>query len=105
MQIDPHELAELLRRPEGERPFLLDVRSPGEHARCALSGATLIPLGELGRRLDELPADCEVVVYCHHGVRSLSAVGLLLQAGLRARSLRGGIDLWAQLIDPSLPRY
>jgi rhodanese-related sulfurtransferase len=104
-QIDPKELATKLARPEAERPFLLDVRNPDEHARVRIAGCTLIPLGELGRRVEEVPRDREIVVYCHHGMRSLNAAGLLAQAGIAASSLRGGIDAWAQLIDTTLPRY
>lgn len=105
MQIEPHELRELLALPEAQRPFLLDVREPHEHARCCLPGAVLIPLRELTVRWQEVPQSREVVAYCHHGVRSLNAVGILAQAGVQARSLRGGIDLWAQVVDPKLPRY
>ncbi len=104
-QIDARELAALLAGPETARPFLLDVRNPEEFAICQLAGATLVPLHELTTRLDEVPENRDVVVYCHHGIRSLSGAAILGRAGRRAVSLRGGIDAWSQLIDPSLPRY
>jgi rhodanese-related sulfurtransferase len=104
-QIDPTTLAEQLARPEGERPHLLDVREAQEFALVRLPDAQLIPLGQLAARLDEVPADREVVVYCHHGIRSLSGAAILNAAGRKASSLRGGIDAFARLIDPKLPRY
>jgi adenylyltransferase/sulfurtransferase len=105
-QIRPRELAERL--AAGEPVYLLDVRQPEEHATAALPRSKLIPLGELGRRLDEVrPAPGSlVVVYCHHGIRSLSGAALLSEAGLaQVASLAGGIDAWSVEIDPSLPRY
>ena len=104
-EIGPAELAGLLAGPEAERPFLLDVRGPDEWAIAKLPGALLIPLQELADRIDEVPEDRPVVVYCHLGIRSLSGAGLLVAAGREACSLRGGIDAWAELIDPALPRY
>ena len=106
MEIGPEELSEKLRR--GERVYLLDVRHDWEHQLARLPGDALIPLHDLQERLDEVqPARGDLVVcYCHHGVRSLSAAAFLRQAGFPdAVSLTGGIDLWSQLIDPSVPRY
>ncbi len=104
-EISVEELAETLARPDGQRPFLLDVRNPDEYAFAALPGALLIPLHELPERFDEVPEDCEVVVYCHRGVRSLAGAALLEQVGRRAQSLRGGIDAWSLSVDPTVPRY
>ena len=103
MEITADELSERLKSVQP--PHLLDVREPEEFALVALESAQLIPLGELSRRAGEIPAGVEVVVYCHHGVRSLQAVGILGSHGRAASSLKGGIDLWARRIDPSLPRY
>jgi rhodanese-related sulfurtransferase len=91
----------------GERPVLLDVRTPEEHALVALSGSLLIPLQEFGQRLDELDAlkGKSVVAYCHSGVRSLHAAAFLATRGVEATSLAGGIDRYAIDVDPSLPRY
>ena len=71
-----------------------------------LQGSTLIPLKELGLRLQELNPDQEMVVYCHHGGRSQSAVDFLKEKGFKkVKNLEGGIDAWAAQIDPQLPRY
>jgi rhodanese-related sulfurtransferase len=105
-QITPSQLCERLRAPAA--PKLLDVREPEEHALVALPGSVLVPLGELGERMDELDAwkNEEVVVYCHHGVRSLHAIGYLRQAGFqRLVNLAGGIDRWSLDVDPATPRY
>lgn len=89
-----------------ENAFWLDVREPSEWAVCRLPGATLIPLGELENRLNPLPRDRPMVVYCHHGVRSLHAVRRLRKAGFAdAVSLAGGIDRWSRERDASIPRY
>jgi rhodanese-related sulfurtransferase len=106
MQIRVTELRDKL--AAGEPVYLLDVREPEEHAYCRLPGDTLIPLGELVGRADDVapPPGVPVVVYCHHGVRSLRAVGFLRSAGHpTAVSLAGGIDAWSRLIDPAVPRY
>jgi rhodanese-related sulfurtransferase len=66
----------------------------------------LIPLGELAARVDEVQSgDAPVVVYCHHGVRSLSGAAILRRAGIEAVSLAGGIDRWSVAVDPNTPRY
>jgi adenylyltransferase/sulfurtransferase len=99
---------ELARRmAAGEPTYLVDVRQPWEHQLVALAGSVLVPLGELADLIDEVtpPEGALVVAYCHHGVRSLSAVAILEQAGISAVSLAGGIDAWSREIDPDLPRY
>ncbi len=106
-EIDPATLAAQLSGPPESRPVLLDVRFHDEHAYVALPGSVLIPLPELEERADELEAfrGRPVVVYCHHGVRSLHGAAYLHSRGLDAVSLRGGIDLYSRAVDPSLPRY
>ena len=97
---------ELRRKLEaGEPVYLVDVRQPWEHEAAALPGSLLIPLDELESRLDEVvpPQGAQVVVYCHHGVRSLSGAHLLAAHG--AVSLAGGIEAWSLRVDPSVPRY
>lgn len=106
MTVTPTELAERLRSESP--PHLLDVREENEHAHCALLGSRLLPLSELAERVEEL-ADwrtAEVVVYCHHGVRSAHAIGFLRQLGFQCLlNLSGGIDRWSLEVDPSIPRY
>jgi rhodanese-related sulfurtransferase len=106
-EISPTQLAERLCADPARRPVLLDVRFPHEHAYVALPGSVLIPLPELEERADELAAfeGRSVVVYCHHGVRSLDGAAFLRARGLEAVSLRGGIDLYSLQADPRLPRY
>jgi rhodanese-related sulfurtransferase len=92
----------------GKVPRLLDVRTEGEHQLARLEPCQLIPLHELGARLDEVEAtrDEAVVVYCHHGVRSRSGAAILENAGFRdVVSLAGGIDAWSLRIDPGVARY
>lgn len=104
-QIQPTDLKHLLN--SGETVVLLDVRQPEEHAFCSLPGSMLIPLGELPARVGELTVtDSLVVVYCHHGIRSLSGAAILAQFGFpNVASLTGGIDRWSEVVDPSVPRY
>ena len=104
--ISPKQLAE--RMKSGEPPLLLDVREPEEVAFASLSGAHCIPLGELSERVDELTAsrEREWVVFCHHGVRSAMAIGILASSGfIHLANLSGGIDRWSLEVDPGLPRY
>lgn len=105
-EIRPQELA---RRIEaGEPTYLLDVRQKEEHEYAAIPNSTLIPLGELPVRLREIdpPPGALVVVYCHHGIRSLKGAAFLQQAGLSpVASLHGGIEAWSCLVDGSIRRY
>jgi adenylyltransferase/sulfurtransferase len=91
------EAADLRRRLDaGESIFLLDVREPSEHAVDAIDGSRLVPLGELGRRLNELPRDRPIAAYCAVGMRSMKAAKLLRDKGFQAVSLEGGIAAWRQ---------
>lgn len=103
LEISPEELARA--RSEGRPLVLVDCREPWEHETARIEGSLLLPLGELADRVDEVP-EGEVVVYCHHGIRSMRGALVLRGAGRTdARSLHGGIDLWAEQIDPQMPRY
>jgi rhodanese-related sulfurtransferase len=105
-QIRPQQLKAKL--DAGEPVYLLDVRNHDERAYCSIAPSEFIPLPELPHRLDEVepPPGALVVVYCHHGVRSLSGAAILQQAGhANAASLAGGIEAWSLLVDPAVPRY
>lgn len=105
-QILPHQVKAIL--DSGAPVVLLDVRQPEEYAIGRLEGSLLIPLGELPRRAAEVevPDGASVVVYCHHGVRSLTGAMILQQFGVEnVASMAGGIDAWSRLIDPDVPRY
>lgn len=84
---------------------LLDCREPWEYETARIEGATLVPMGDIPQRLDEFPRDQPVVIYCHAGVRSLSAAAWLKRQGVNALSMSGGIDQWSREIDPQVPRY
>jgi rhodanese-related sulfurtransferase len=85
---------------------LLDVREPEELAICRIEGAEHIPMGDIPSRLQHLDPERDLVVFCHHGVRSARvALWLRGQGFERVWSLAGGIDAWAQTVDPTLPRY
>jgi adenylyltransferase/sulfurtransferase len=87
--------AELRRRLAANEPLLiLDVREPHEHATDSIESSRLVPLGELGRRLGELPSDRPIVAHCQAGVRSAKAAKLLRDKGFQAVSLKGGIAAW-----------
>jgi sulfur-carrier protein adenylyltransferase/sulfurtransferase len=87
-------------------PVLVDVREPGEYAINRIPGARLIPVGELAKRTGELRRSEPVVLYCKMGGRSARAARTLLDLGFtRVRNLRGGIDAWADRVDPTLVRY
>jgi len=102
--IEARQLAEKL--DHGEPIHLLDVREPHELEISHLEGADLIPLGQLAARLSELDSAEEMVVFCKSGTRSARALELLASAGFRkVKNLKGGINAWAQEVDPSLPIY
>lgn len=93
-------------RDRGDPFVLVDVRQPHEHAISDLSGSVKIPLATLPAGYTRLSPDDDIVVYCRVGGRSAQAVAFLLERGYaKARNLVGGINLWAERIDPSLPRY
>ena len=104
IEIDAVEF-DRLRRSEAP-PAVLDVREPRELALCRFAESIDIPLATLPGRVGELPLDRLLIVVCHHGVRSLSAVHWLRTQGIgNAVSLRGGIDAWAQEIDTAMRTY
>jgi rhodanese-related sulfurtransferase len=107
LEIAPEELAQLLEQKEN--PRLIDCRELDEWYICKLPNAELLPLGQLPElAATKLGDDLHqhLVVYCHHGVRSMHATQWLRRAGYsQAQSLHGGIDLWAELIAPEMQRY
>jgi adenylyltransferase/sulfurtransferase len=93
----------------GEPVWVLDVREPNEYEICRIGGSTLIPLGDLPKRLAELPQGPgapEIVVHCKSGVRSAKAVKLLREHGFdHVRNLKGGILEWIRTVDPTQATY
>ena len=89
----------------GENIILLDVRTREEHDFAAINPSILIPLDELELRYLELDKNKEIIIYCHHGVRSKVAAQFLFSKGFTVKSLHSGIDAWSLQIDTTLPRY
>ena len=85
---------------------LIDVREPYEWEICHLADAELIPMRQIPGRAGGLPRDRHLLIYCHSGVRSLRVTEYLRAQGFEAvTNIAGGIDAWAEQIDPTLPRY
>ena len=93
---------------DANAPFtLLDVREPWEFETARIDGATLIPMGEIPSRAhQELDPEAHIIVYCHHGVRSMNVTAWLRQQGFeKAQSMAGGIDAWSRSVDGKVPMY
>lgn len=104
--IELKQLLETTSKEDQNSPILIDVRQPGEVSYCAIADSQNIPLDALSDNLDRLPLDKQLVMICHHGVRSKQATILLTHCGFtNVVSLAGGIDSWAREIDSSMRRY
>jgi molybdopterin/thiamine biosynthesis adenylyltransferase/rhodanese-related sulfurtransferase len=102
--IEPVEVKAKLDRKDNFT--LIDVREPHEFQICRIPGSTLIPLGDLPKRLGELNPNDEFVMHCKSGVRSGKAVDLMKQSGFRkVRNMKGGILAWSDKVDPTVPKY
>lgn len=85
---------------------LLDVREPWELQICSLPDSVEIPMGQIPARLDEIDPERDIVIICHHGVRSQQIAYYLQSAGHEnLYNLRGGISAWSREIDSSVPTY
>lgn len=91
-EIQPADLLAQVRA--GEAPKLLDCREPFEWSQVRIPGSLHIPMNDIPARLGELDPDSDWVVVCAHGNRSFAVAGYLLQNGLKARSLAGGVTDW-----------
>ncbi len=104
-QLSARQLKERL-AAGGEPLVILDVRQPWEAQVCALPGSTLIPMNDVPHRLEELDRNAEIVVLCHHGVRSQRVAHYLQTVGFeRLYNLSGGIDAWSKEVDPGMATY
>jgi rhodanese-related sulfurtransferase len=107
LEIMPQDVKRRL--DSGEAMILLDVREPDEFAVCSIHGAQLVPMNTVPSRLPEIQRMAEshlLVVYCHHGVRSLNVAQWLRRQGVEnCQSMDGGIERWSLEIDPAVPRY
>ena len=103
-QLSPAELQRW--RQDGKAFLLLDVRTDEETAVCTLPDSVHIPMNLIPLRSNELPDGLPIVVYCHHGIRSLHSAMYLADAGFETLyNLQGGIDAWAVQIDENMARY
>jgi rhodanese-related sulfurtransferase len=104
-EITPEEVQAKLKRHEAFT--LLDVREPWEFETASISGAKLMPMGDVPSRAhQELDPEDEIVVLCHHGVRSMNVTVWLRQQGFeKAQSMRGGINAWSRSVDGTVPKY
>jgi rhodanese-related sulfurtransferase len=107
LEISTHDVKQRL--DAGEKLYLIDVRETFERSQSSIHGSELVPLRSIPAALSQLQsraAEAPVIVFCHHGVRSLNAVQWLRQNGIEnCQSMSGGIDQWSVEIDPSVPRY
>jgi rhodanese-related sulfurtransferase len=102
----PKELHQYLQKKSDAPPLLLDVREPWEFDICKLPDAQLLPMRDIPLRVHELAREQEIVVICHHGVRSLQVAYFLEHAGFTdIINLSGGMAAWAREIEPAMPTY
>lgn len=110
-QISTHQLADWLGKCAAadalvRKPVLLDVREPWEHEFCLIGGSLRLPMNLLPSRLHELDGEADVVVICHHGVRSVQVATFLERNGFGSiYNLAGGIDAWAHDVDQAMRKY
>jgi rhodanese-related sulfurtransferase len=104
IEITPREVQEL--RARDDQVLFVDVREQWEYDTAHLEGSVLIPLREIPGNLQRIENSEQVVIFCHHGMRSLDAAAWLRSQGVEgARSMTGGIDRWSTEIDSAIPRY
>jgi rhodanese-related sulfurtransferase len=105
LEITPQDVKRQI--DNGKPPRLVDVREPFEFQQARIEGGELIPMRSVPNALPRLEKEENpIVVYCHHGIRSLQAVSWLREQGIEnCTSMAGGIDRWSREIDPKVPRY
>jgi rhodanese-related sulfurtransferase len=102
----PVELKSWLDDPQQNRPLLLDVREPWEYERCHIASAKLMPMSQFQSTFAQLDPEQEIVVICHHGVRSFHVARFLEHNGFeKVINLTGGVDAWAKEVDRQMPVY
>ncbi len=102
--ISPKQLAERLE--SGANLRFIDVREPQEFALATVEKAELLPLSRFNEWIDTLEPSEEIVVMCHHGIRSANVCMFLIRNGFeKVLNLDGGIDLWSKEVDENIPRY
>jgi len=103
MEIDVESAKKLMAE---ENALPLDVREIDEAQICQIKNSRFIPMGDIPNQLNSLPKDRPIIVYCHHGFRSLRVVLHMRSMGYEnCTSMRGGINHWASVIEPDMARY
>ncbi len=105
-QITPQSLQQWLADEGRKPPVLLDVREPWEYQTCHIGGSVLAPMNTIPARVQELDREIDTVVICHHGARSYQ-VGVFLERNgfSNLYNLQGGVNAWADQVEPTMPRY
>jgi rhodanese-related sulfurtransferase len=104
-QITATQLFQRLQQPDA-KPLLLDVREPHEFGYCHIEGSVHMPMNQVFAALNELDPEREIVVICHHGLRSAQIANFLISQGFRkVFNLHGGVAAWANEVDPRMPTY
>lgn len=102
--ISPKELSEHLEKSENVK--FIDVREPVEYKIARVEKAELLPLSRFNEWINTLKPEDEIVVMCHHGIRSANVCMYLAQSGFEnVSNLVGGIDFWSIEVDENIPRY
>ena len=102
--ITPNELKSILE--SGKNIKFIDVREQWEHEIASVNGAELLPLTKFGEWVAGLKTEDEIIVMCHHGIRSANVCTFLVSNGFEnVYNLEGGMDLWSLDVDQNVPRY
>jgi rhodanese-related sulfurtransferase len=107
LEVSVDDVCYMQGRP-GEKPRLVDCREQDEWQICKIEGAELVPLSQFGELAQQRFSDTtqHIIIYCHHGMRSQRAAVWLRQHGFsNVQSMRGGIDAWADIVEPAMARY
>jgi rhodanese-related sulfurtransferase len=91
-QLEPAQVHNMA--SQSPKPYLLDVRTPGEYQQGHINGAELIPLDELAARMTQLPQGQEIICICESGSRSSVAARHLQEHGYKVSNMRGGMGYW-----------
>ena len=108
MELSVHDVAKWIHLPEDERPRVIDCRERDEVEHCRIEGSEWLPLGDFPHSAERFAGNVEraVVVYCHHGMRSMHAVAFLRARGIeQSFSMAGGIEVWSRQVDEAVERY
>jgi rhodanese-related sulfurtransferase len=102
--LNPEDVKKILDHKNGTR--LIDVREEWEHKIARIENSELMPLSNFMYHMDNLNVNDELIFYCHTGIRSLNVCNYLAEKGFKNLiNLKGGIEAWANDIDPEIPRY